>query len=63
MPKFVAYWGEGYGIPTAEIHPLEWFDGIGGYTPADIWQLSGLNIGESADLTEGCGAHYVMRIE
>lgn len=63
MPKFVCYWGEGYGLPSAEIHPLAWFANACGYTHAEIWQLSGLNIGESLDLTDGCNAHYVMRVE
>jgi hypothetical protein len=63
MPKFVAYWGEGYGISTAEIHPLAWFSEDCGYTPANIWHLSNLKIGESADLTDLSGVHYVMRVE
>ena len=63
MQKFVCYWGEGYGLPSAEIHPLNWFIGESGYPHEEIWKLSSMKIGESVDLTEACGVHYVMRVE
>lgn len=61
--RFVAYWGEGYGLPTVEIHPLEWFSTDCGYTHDNMWQLSSLKTGESIDLTDPSGIHYVMRVE
>ena len=61
-PHFLCYWGEGYGIPSHEIHALQWFTPDCGYSHADIWRMSELAMGEPLDLTDLSGQHYVVRV-
>ena len=61
-PHYLCYWGEGYGIPTHEIHALQWFTPDSGYGHAEVWQLSGLEIGQSLDLTDQSGFHVAVRV-
>jgi len=61
-PHFLCYWGEGYGLPTHEVHALQWFTPDCGYQPGDIWAMSELAIGEPLDLTDASGQHFVVRV-
>jgi hypothetical protein len=61
-PHFLCYWGDGYGLPTHEVHALQWFTTDCGYQPSDIWAMSELAIGEPLDLTDLSGLHFVVRV-
>lgn len=63
MPKFLAYWGAGYGLPTSEVHPLSWFTSDGGYSHAETWELSELEPHQMLDLSDDSGQHFVIRVE
>jgi hypothetical protein len=63
MPKFLAYWGEGYGLPTSEVHPLSWFNSEGGYSHADTWNISELEPLEILDFSDGSGRHFIVRVD
>jgi hypothetical protein len=62
--KFIAYWGIGYGNPQAKIFEgLDYFSDSNNYTEEVRESLDQLELLGSLDLSEFCGAHYVIRIE
>ena len=62
--KFIAYWGIGYGNPQTEIlEGLDYFSDSNNYTEEVRESLDQLELLGSLDLSEFCGAHYVIRIE
>lgn len=61
-PIFFCYWGEGHGLPTREFHTLDWFTPDCGYSHADIWRMSELEINEQLNLTDISGQHFVVRV-
>jgi hypothetical protein len=58
--RFVCYWNADKGI--TEVHGSDFFTRDNGYSEEDIYTVSQLLIGESADLSAPMQEHYVMRV-
>ena len=60
---FIAYWGEGYGNPEAEIvRGIASFTDEKNYNEECREELERLEVTEVCDLSDICGTHYVIRV-
>jgi hypothetical protein len=61
---FIAYWGDGYGEPYAEIFDgLDHFIEHNNYTNEDREALDNLGLLCSLNLSDICGTHYITRVK
>ena len=62
--QFLCIWDEGYvDSPKTEIHEHTWFLERRGYDRCHYDSIIALDIGETADLSDLSGHHWIMRID
>lgn len=62
--QFLCHWGDGYNdCPKTETHIHTWFLESRGYDPTMYAQIIELDVGETLDLSDRSGHHWVLRID